>query len=40
MTMNIDWTQLTEYEKDDNTTGHKELACTAGVCDVVDLERS
>ena len=40
MPMNIDWTQLTEYEKDDNTTRHKELACTAGVCEVVDLERS
>tara|TARA_B100000073_G_scaffold319100_1_gene297734 strand:- start:1915 stop:3831 length:1917 start_codon:yes stop_codon:yes gene_type:complete len=39
-TSDIDWTKLTNYEKDDNTTGHKELACTAGVCEVVDLERS
>ncbi len=39
-TSDIDWSKLSNYEKDDNTTGHKELACTAGVCEVVDLERS
>jgi ribonucleoside-diphosphate reductase alpha chain len=33
----IDWNKLTEFEKEDNTTGSRELACTAGVCEVVDL---
>ena len=33
----IDWTLLTEFEKEDNTTGSQELACTAGVCELVDL---
>ena len=33
----IDWTLLSEYEKEDTTSGGRELACTAGVCEVVDL---
>jgi ribonucleoside-diphosphate reductase alpha chain len=33
----IDWEKLTEFEKEDNTNGSRELACTAGVCEVVDL---
>ena len=33
----IDWNKLTEFEKEDNTSGSRELACTAGVCEVVDL---
>ena len=33
----IDWNGLTEFEKEDNTSGSRELACTAGVCEVVDL---
>ena len=35
--LTIDWTALSEYEKEDNTSGSRELACTAGVCEVVDL---
>jgi len=35
--MTIDWNKLTEFEKEDNTSGSRELACTAGVCEVVDL---
>ena len=35
--VSIDWNKLTEFEKEDNTTGSRELACTAGVCEVVDL---
>lgn len=35
--VHIDWNKLTEFEKEDNTTGSRELACTAGVCEVVDL---
>jgi len=33
----IDWDALSEYEKEDNTSGSRELACTAGSCEVVDL---
>jgi len=33
----IDWQKLTDFEKEDNTSGSRELACTAGVCEVVDL---
>ncbi|ASE99901.1 putative adenosylcobalamin-dependent ribonucleoside-triphosphate reductase [uncultured virus] len=34
----IDWSKLQEFEKEDTTNGSKELACTAGVCEVVDIE--
>ena len=34
----IDWKKLQDFEKEDNTTGSKELACSAGVCEVVDIE--
>jgi len=37
MPKQIDWNNLTKYEKDDTTAGSKELACTAGVCEVVDI---
>jgi len=33
----INWTLLSEFEKEDTTSGGRELACTAGVCEVVDL---
>ena len=33
----IDWSRLKEFEKEDNTTGSQELACTSGSCEVVDL---
>jgi len=33
----IDWTWLQDYEKEDTTSGGRELACTAGVCEVVDI---
>ena len=33
----LDWNKLTDFEKEDNTSGSRELACTAGVCEVVDL---
>ena len=36
-TLQIDWNALSEYEREDNTSGSRELACTAGVCEVVDL---
>lgn len=31
----IDWTQLPKYEKEDTTTGSRELACSAGVCEIL-----
>jgi len=37
MPISIDWTALQEFEKEDTTSGGRELACTAGVCEVVDL---
>ena len=33
----VDWSLLPEFEKEDTTSGGRELACTAGVCEVVDL---
>jgi len=33
----INWSQLKDFEKEDNTTGSQELACTGGVCELVDL---
>ena len=33
----IDFNKLSEYEKEDNTSGNRELACSAGVCEVVDI---
>lgn len=39
MPWRIDWTQLKEYEKGiDTTTSSQELACTGGVCAIVDIE--
>ena len=32
---NINWMDLTNYEKEDTTTSSKELACTAGACEIV-----
>jgi len=33
----IDWTKLSEYEKEDNTAGMQTLACSGDSCEVVDL---
>ena len=30
----IDWSKLSDYEREDNTTGSQELACTAGGCEI------
>jgi ribonucleoside-diphosphate reductase alpha chain len=37
MPAKIDWSLLSDFEKEDTTSGGRELACTAGVCEVVDL---
>jgi ribonucleoside-triphosphate reductase len=37
MPLSIDWNELQQYEKGDTTTGTQELACTGGVCEIVDI---
>ena len=37
MPKSVDWSKLQDFEKEDTTTGGRELACTAGVCEIVDL---
>ena len=38
MPKSVDWSLLREFEKEDTTSGGRELACTAGVCEIVDIE--
>ena len=38
MPSSIDWERLAEYEKEDTTTGTQDLACSAGVCEIVDIQ--
>jgi ribonucleoside-diphosphate reductase alpha chain len=33
----IDWSLLSTYEFEDNTTGSQTLSCTAGNCEIVDV---
>ena len=33
----IDWSEIGNYETEDNTTGSQTMACSAGSCEVVDL---
>jgi len=40
MPKSIDWSKLADYEKEDTTTGGRELACTADSCEFVDIEAS
>jgi ribonucleoside-diphosphate reductase alpha chain len=35
----ITWEMLTLYETEDSTTGTQDLACSAGVCEVVDITK-
>ena len=37
MPADIDWSRLPEFEKEDTTKGSQTLACSAGVCEVVDI---
>ena len=37
MPKNIDWTSLSNYEKEDNTAGSQTLACSGDSCEIVDL---
>ena len=40
MPTSIDWSKLADYEKEDTTSGGRELACTADACEMVDIEAS
>ena len=37
MPKEVDWSKLSEYEKQDMTIGSQELACSADGCEVVDI---
>jgi ribonucleoside-diphosphate reductase alpha chain len=37
MPTNIDWTKLSDYEKEDTTLGMQTMACSGDTCEVVDL---
>ena len=40
MPVNVDWSELSKYEKEDNTAGTQTYACSAGSCEVVDLVKN
>ena len=37
MPKKIDWSKLSEYESEDNTSGSQTLACSGDSCEIVDL---
>lgn len=37
MPTDVDWSELSAYEKEDNTVGSQTLACSSGSCEIVDL---
>jgi ribonucleoside-diphosphate reductase alpha chain len=37
MPTGIDWSKLTDYEKEDNTAGMQTMACSGDSCEIVDL---
>ena len=37
MPKSIDWTELTQYEDEDNTAGSQTMACSGDTCEIVDL---
>ena len=37
MPVDVDWSGLGEYEKEDNTSGSQTLSCTGNSCEIVDL---
>jgi ribonucleoside-diphosphate reductase alpha chain len=37
MPKDVDWTELSKYEKEDNTAGTQTYACSANSCEIVDL---
>jgi len=39
MPTGVDWEKLSDYEKEDNTSGSQTLACSGGSCEIVDLTK-
>ena len=37
MPKNIEWSKLSDYETEDNTSGMQTMACSGDVCEIVDL---
>ena len=37
MPKEIDWNELSNYEKEDNTSGSQTMACSGNSCEIVDL---
>jgi len=37
MPKDVNWEKLSDYEKEDNTSGSQTLACSGGACEIVDL---
>ena len=37
MPKNIDWSELADYEQEDNTSGSQTMACSGDSCEIVDL---
>ena len=37
MPKDIDWSELSDYEKEDNTSGSQTMACSGDSCEIVDL---
>jgi ribonucleoside-diphosphate reductase alpha chain len=37
MPSEVDWTQLSEYEQEDNTISSQTLSCTGSSCEIVDI---
>ena len=37
MPKSIDWSNLSEYEQEDNTSGMQTMACSGDVCEMVDI---
>jgi hypothetical protein len=35
MPKDVDWSDLEQYEMEDNTTGSQELACVGGACEII-----
>ena len=35
--VDIDWNDMVDYETEDTTNGNRELACSAGACEIVDI---
>ena len=33
----LNWVDLEDFEKQDNTNGNRELACSADACEVVEI---